>query len=198
MYTCMYTTDFYMTLYNNCAKLLVFLTVCISHSYQSSPLLSSLPPQGGEARVVGGTCTSYGHSSFGIDPHNYTRMSKEHRDPRSSRGASGTRSPESSLATVSHATSHLSQASIHVAAADDDTLTAREEGECRDKLLLTTNSIGMSETGRPVYRMSMSEGGVVGMSRQVSTTSLCACICTYMTCTLISDVSVYRCACAFC
>ena len=126
--------------------------------------------------MVGGTSSGRGLSSFGIDPHNYKRTGTEQREP-GTKAATGTGSPQSSLATVSHSTSHLSQASIR-AAADEDTLVGRGEGEeraCRDKLLLTTNSIGMSEAGRPVYRMSMSEGGAVGGSHQVSRIYLCVC-----------------------
>ena len=140
--------------------------------------------------MVDGISSGRGLSSFSIDPHNYKRTGTEQREP-SAKAATGTGSPQSSLATASHSTSHLSQASIR-AAADEDTLIG-EEGEeraCCDKLLLTTNSIGMSETGRPVYKMSMSEGGAVGVQLQVSMICLvciiihailCTCTCTCCT-----------------
>jgi hypothetical protein len=132
--------------------------------------LSYLPAQDGKARVVDGT--SRGLSSFGIDPHDYKRISEDERQPSTStKAATGTgSSPQSSLATTSHSTSHLSQASIRVPA-DEDTLVGgegEEERACRDKLLLTTNSIGMTETGRPVYNTSMSECSAVRVTQQVS------------------------------
>ena len=136
------------------------------------------PPQDGSARIVG---TKYGRglSSFGVNPHDYT-PTKEQREPAnelSTTAATGPGSPQSSLATTSHATSHLSQASVRVPA-DDDTLIAGEEGACRDKLLLTTSSIGMSETGRPVLNTSMSEGSVVGVHQVRLMTNYG--FCTYM------------------
>ena len=87
----------------------------------SSPPTPPLPPpQDGDARVVGGITYDHGHSSFGVNPRTYNRTSTEQREP-STKAATGTGSPQSSLATVSHSTSHLSQASIR-AAADEDTL----------------------------------------------------------------------------
>ena len=145
--------------------------------------------------MVDGISSGRGLSSFGINPHNYKRTGTEQREP-SSKAATGTGSPQSSLATASHSTSHLSQASIR-AAADEDTLIG-EEGEERaycDKLLLTTNSIGMSETGRPVYKMSMSEGGAVGVQHQVSMICLVsiihAVLCTCCTSTYMYMYMVY-------
>lgn len=146
-------------------------------------------PQDGRARVVGGT--SYGHSSFGINPLNYT-PTNDHREPLGELGASvaagtSTEDPQGSVSATSHPTSHLSQASVRVPA-DDDTLVAagEEAGACRDKLLLTKNSIGMSDKGRPVLNTSMSEGSVVGLQQQVRVFHLhvlgsfytCTCACT--------------------
>ena len=155
--------------------------------------LSSSPPQDGKARVVDGISSGRGLSSFGINPHNYKRTGTEQREP-STKSATGIGSPQSSLATASHSTSHLSQASIR-ATADEDTLIG-EEGEeraCCDKLLLTTNSIGMSETGRPVYKMSMSEGGAVGVQHQVSMICLVSitCIIHAVLCTCCTSAYMY-------
>ena len=125
--------------------------------------------QDGSARVVGGTTYGRGHSSFGINPHNYT-PTKDQREPSSDlTTTAATDSPQNSISTT--ATSHLSQASVRVRNDGDDTLLAEGEG-CRDKLLLATNSLGMSETGRPILNTSMSEGTVVGIQHQVRFVSM--------------------------
>ena len=95
--------------------------------------------QDGRARVVGGA--GPGKSSLDINPRNY-KPTKEHHQP--SIGTEGADAPRAST-----------QASD--GPSEDANAIEPENEECRDKMLLATNSIGMSTFGHPILKTSISD-----------------------------------------
>ena len=97
--------------------------------------------QDGKARVVAGT----GQPSFSINPQDYTPTG-EQRQPSSlaEDGAAGT---------------------ISTQVTDRRSETNGQEGTCCDKMLLATNSIGMTGVGRPVFNTSLSDDTALRYTR---------------------------------